>query len=271
MATAVRPVSRQYPDFERWNWGGFLLSWLWAIGNRVEFSAEQVILGPWIFGQKGNELAWSARDWESAEQFRRVQRWWAIAGFVTVAIVLAAAVTAGTLSTRREEKAAQRLASPQTTTTFTSAFGVAFDYDGELFAKAPSNSTSPGGESFWLTTPRAQRVLVTYSGNRDPKVPPLDTLAQRSQACLQYQRAFTRWVAAAGGRVTRSLSWCEVGGLPGFSGEFKLVGGGRGVRGQAHIFSKGDSAFWLMFAAPAGSWQEYQPAFQQILGSVRPV
>lgn len=84
------------------NWGGFLLTWIWGIGNNVWWSFLVFIpyLGflvmPWILAFKGNEWAWQSKHWESVEHFKRVQHSWAmwglwisIAGTVLVLIVLA--------------------------------------------------------------------------------------------------------------------------------------------------------------------------------------
>jgi hypothetical protein len=94
------------PEIKGWNWGGFLMTWIWGTGNNVWISFIALLsivpyLG-WaisltmsiILGIRGNEWAWQNKRWESVEHFKKTQRtwmWWGIA--VTVAnIVLAAAV-----------------------------------------------------------------------------------------------------------------------------------------------------------------------------------
>jgi len=68
-------------------WGGFFLTWIWAIFNRtwigllcllpvVGFVMRFVLLF------KGREWAWKSKKWESVERFNRVQRIWSIAGLV---------------------------------------------------------------------------------------------------------------------------------------------------------------------------------------------
>lgn len=65
-----------------WNWGAFLLSLLWSIGNQVWIGLLCLVpyLG-WvmciILGFKGNEWAWQYRRWDSIEHFRETQRIWA--------------------------------------------------------------------------------------------------------------------------------------------------------------------------------------------------
>lgn len=76
------PASTVPPEIDRWNWGAFLLHWIWGIGNRtwiallmfVPFVNFVVML---MLGFRGSAWAWRNRRWDSVEQFRRVQRRWA--------------------------------------------------------------------------------------------------------------------------------------------------------------------------------------------------
>ena len=70
-----------------WNWGAFLLNWIWGIGNRTYIAFLMFVplvnfVMPFVLGVKGNQWAWENESWESVEQFRRVQRRWAIAGVI---------------------------------------------------------------------------------------------------------------------------------------------------------------------------------------------
>jgi hypothetical protein len=69
----------------KWNWGAFLLNWIWAIGNQVWIGLLALVLG-WIMaivlGIKGNDWAWQNRKWESVEQFKQVQSAWTKWGVV---------------------------------------------------------------------------------------------------------------------------------------------------------------------------------------------
>jgi len=94
------------PEIRGWNWGGFLMTWIWGIGNNV-WIALIALLGiipyvGWVIsltmrivlGIKGNEWAWQNKKWESVEHFKRVQRtwlWWGI-GFILLWIALVIAV-----------------------------------------------------------------------------------------------------------------------------------------------------------------------------------
>jgi hypothetical protein len=80
-------------EIRGWNWGGFLLTWVWWGFNGPKWLWFMVTLVlnmvlPLVsivlsitLGLKGNEWAWRNRAWESVEHFKRVQRKWARWGF----------------------------------------------------------------------------------------------------------------------------------------------------------------------------------------------
>ncbi|HAJ59916.1 MAG TPA: serine/threonine protein kinase, partial [Cyanobacteria bacterium UBA8543] len=73
------------PDEIRgWNWGAFLMPWLWPFTNCVwigllSFMPQVGWLIAIALGAKGNEWAWKSRKWRSIEQFKAHQRGWTIA------------------------------------------------------------------------------------------------------------------------------------------------------------------------------------------------
>ena len=75
------------PEVNRWNWGAFLLTWIWGIGNGT-FIAFLVFVPlvniPMFFvlGAKGGAWAWQNKRWNSVEDFRRTQRMWARWGII---------------------------------------------------------------------------------------------------------------------------------------------------------------------------------------------
>lgn len=90
-------ASQVPPEIQRWNWGAFLLSWIWGIGNNT--LASLVVFVPllgvaWLFvlGAKGSEWAWRNKRWASVEEFRAAQRRWTRWG---VALWLASLVLGG--------------------------------------------------------------------------------------------------------------------------------------------------------------------------------
>lgn len=69
-------------EIDRWNWGAFLLNWIWGIGNNT-FIALLVFVPffgfvmPFVLGVKGSAWAWRNKRWDSAEHFLIVQKKWA--------------------------------------------------------------------------------------------------------------------------------------------------------------------------------------------------
>jgi len=82
-ASAVVPE-----EIKGWNWGGFLLNWIWALGNGVYLYAVLGLI-PFVnvviavmLGLNGSEYAWRARRWDSVEHFKRTQRTWTRAALI---------------------------------------------------------------------------------------------------------------------------------------------------------------------------------------------
>lgn len=82
-------------EIQRWNWSAFILGPIWGLLHGLWWSilgflpllpflspalrpvAIIVLIGVMvILGLKGNEMAWRARQWESAEKFLAVQQRW---------------------------------------------------------------------------------------------------------------------------------------------------------------------------------------------------
>jgi hypothetical protein len=98
------------PELRRWNWGAFLLSWIWGLGNRsfvtlaIFIPALALIATPLLapdapelraaavaanlvllafFGWRGNAWSWRHRHWDDAAQFQTAQKRWAYWGFIS--------------------------------------------------------------------------------------------------------------------------------------------------------------------------------------------
>ena len=74
-------------EIKGWNWGAFFLNWIWGIGNSTFIALLCLIpfvniIMVFVLGAKGNEWAWQNRRWQSIEQFKRVQKNWAVVGFI---------------------------------------------------------------------------------------------------------------------------------------------------------------------------------------------
>ncbi len=79
-------------ELDRWNWGAFLLNWIWGIGNNtlnalLVFVPFFGLVMPFVLGAKGSAWAWQNKRWRDTAHFKSVQRLWAIWG---VAILVAA-------------------------------------------------------------------------------------------------------------------------------------------------------------------------------------
>jgi len=74
-------------EIDRWNWGAFLLNWIWGVGNNTFIALLTLIpfvglVMPFVLGAKGSRWAWRNGRWDSVAHFKRVQRSWAIWGVV---------------------------------------------------------------------------------------------------------------------------------------------------------------------------------------------
>jgi serine/threonine protein kinase len=84
----INNLTEEVPEeIKGWNWGAFLIPWLWVFTNKVWGGLFVFIphIG-WVMtialGAKGNEWAWRSRRWRSIEHFKEHQRGWAIAGIL---------------------------------------------------------------------------------------------------------------------------------------------------------------------------------------------
>ncbi len=98
------PEAQLPQELKGWNWGAILLPFVWGPFNRVGagFGSLMVVmvlpipvafqllgytaLALWM-GARGNEWAWRARKWKSADHFRRVQRVWVTWGSVGFSVL----------------------------------------------------------------------------------------------------------------------------------------------------------------------------------------
>jgi hypothetical protein len=84
-------------EIMKWNWGAFLMSWIWGVCNGTMISllcfVPVVNLAmPFILGAKGNEWAWRNKRWASVQHFQAVQRQWTIAGVILLGVMVVASL-----------------------------------------------------------------------------------------------------------------------------------------------------------------------------------
>ncbi|MBL8226262.1 MAG: hypothetical protein JNM50_13135 [Chromatiales bacterium] len=90
------PLAAVPPEVDRWNWGAFLLGWIWGIAHNTWISLLLFVpvvnlAMPFVLGARGSRWAWRNRRWDSVAQFRAVQRRWAIAGVLVLGVTVAIA------------------------------------------------------------------------------------------------------------------------------------------------------------------------------------
>ena len=84
-------------EIDRWNWGAFLLNWIWGIGNNtfialLMFVPLVNVVMAFVLGAKGSAWAWRNKRWDSVDQFRKVQRKWALWAVVVLAASISGCV-----------------------------------------------------------------------------------------------------------------------------------------------------------------------------------
>jgi hypothetical protein len=156
-------------EIDRWNWGAFLLNWIWGIGNNTFIALLTLIpfvglIMPFVLGAKGSGWAWRNGRWDSLEHFKRVQRLWAIWGAVIwiVAIVLGGSLFGGVFYLLGQSEAYQLgISKLNTSSAAADALGT------PISTGIPSGSITIDGESgkavlnFSATGPKAAgRVFV---------------------------------------------------------------------------------------------------------------
>ncbi|MDR2163396.1 MAG: hypothetical protein LBO70_05575 [Clostridiales Family XIII bacterium] len=81
------------PEVRRWNWGAFMLNWIWGCGNGAYLTLLCLI--PvfnivWVFvcGARGNVWAWKSGKFKDLGTFLTTQRTWNIAGIICFCIFI---------------------------------------------------------------------------------------------------------------------------------------------------------------------------------------
>jgi hypothetical protein len=91
--TSGQGVSATVPgEIDNWNWGAFLLNWIWGIGNNtyiafLMFVPFVNVIMPFVLGAKGSAWAWRNKRWESVDEFKAVQRKWARWGVIILVAI----------------------------------------------------------------------------------------------------------------------------------------------------------------------------------------
>ena len=107
-----RPTHPTDQELSKWNWGAFLFSWIWGLGNGIYWPLALIICGfiPYVgglislaacvsLGINGTKWAWEAKKWSSWNSFKETQRKWAIAIWWVWGIAFAIVLLAGLMGT----------------------------------------------------------------------------------------------------------------------------------------------------------------------------
>ena len=90
-------------EIRGWNWGAFLMNWIWGIGNKVWIALLCFIpfvnwVMPFVLGAKGNKWAWQSKTWNSIEHFKKTQRTWMRWGIALLCLALVIGALAAAIS-----------------------------------------------------------------------------------------------------------------------------------------------------------------------------
>ena len=155
-------------EIDRWNWGAFLLNWIWGIGNNTFIALLMFVpfvglVMPFVLGAKGSRWAWRNGRWDSVAHFKRVQRLWAIWGaviwlgmLVLIGGVFGGAIYAFRHSTAYAMSVAKLQASPIAVSILGSPISTGFP-----FGNISVNGADGKAElSFSATGPKAAGVVL---------------------------------------------------------------------------------------------------------------
>jgi hypothetical protein len=163
------------PEIDRWNWGAFLLNWIWGVGNNTFIALLTLIpivglVMPFVLGAKGSRWAWRNGRWDSVEHFKRVQRLWAIWGVIIWfgGIALFGGIIGSTFYLLRHSEAYQlgvsRLqASPVATNVLGTPISTGFPSGSISFNGASGTATL----SFSASGPKAAGVVYLEAVKKD--------------------------------------------------------------------------------------------------------
>jgi hypothetical protein len=172
--TAAAPQSIP-PEIDRWNWGAFLLNWIWGIGNGTPIALLTLVpivgfIMMFVLGAKGSRWAWRNKRWDSVEHFKRVQRKWAIAGLILwiAGIALFAASFLGAFAVLKHSEAYQMgVAQLQSSPLATNAFGTPVSAGNPSGSISTENASGKAALTFPVSGPKASGTAFVEAIKKD--------------------------------------------------------------------------------------------------------
>jgi hypothetical protein len=155
------------PEIDRWNWGAFLLNWIWGVGNNTFIALLSLIplvgfVMMFVLGAKGSIWAWRNGRWDSVQHFKRVQRRWAIAGVIVwaAAIALLAGIFFGVFALLKHSEAYQLGVSRLHNSAIAEkVLGTPISVGNPTGSLSVNNGSGKASLSFSATGPRASGVV----------------------------------------------------------------------------------------------------------------
>lgn len=82
---------------KKWNWGAFLLTWIWGAGNNIWIALLALIPGVHlvmaiILGLRGTRMAWEKNRFLDLKEFVKIQKIWTKWGIIIIVISIIASV-----------------------------------------------------------------------------------------------------------------------------------------------------------------------------------
>lgn len=154
----------------RWNWGAFLCSWIWGIGNNTWLALLWFVpcvgwIMSFVLGAKGNEWAWRNKRFESVEQFKKTQATWGWVGLGLNCIVLPILLL---------------------------LFIIPLAITGPVFARARSNAQRSSSQS---NLKQIGLGVLQFSQDHNDTLPAGRTLTQWKSATLPYTKSDNLYVS----------------------------------------------------------------------------
>lgn len=157
------------PEVRGWNWGAFLLNWIWGLGNSTYIALLMFVplvnfVMPFVLGAKGNEWAWRNRIWRDVAHFKSTQRKWAWAGLIIIVIVVPSCL-GGIMAVMKQSEAYQlSLIEIQRNEEVKKMLGTPISPG--LFVTGSISTSGPSGRAslqYSLTGPKAEGTAYVYA------------------------------------------------------------------------------------------------------------
>lgn len=164
-------------EIDRFNWGAFFFSWVWAIRHGVWIGLLALIpfvglIMRFVLGFKGNEWAWKRNLYISSADFLHTQRRWGQVGFaafilVLILVFLPSAVVYRDYSMSLESAFAAAKKDKQVTSYFGTPVELVTDADSAILSESDANKVIT--EAVFKAKGPKKEGYITIKMSRDNK------------------------------------------------------------------------------------------------------